>query len=108
MQLQFHANTFDLLHERPAYAPGANILLAALEKRIGMPLPASLWEWYSMQDALGILFHYSNADPAVPPNQMRLHTITDTSQPRHFLTFRHENQGVCTWAIQLDGTDDPP
>jgi len=108
MILQFHARTFALLQKHPAYAPGADIALTALEKRIHTPLPAALWEWYSMEDALDILNRYSNTDPALPPSQMRLITTHDTPRPRHFLTFRHENQGVCTWAIELDGSDDPP
>jgi len=47
---------------------------------------------------------HSNADHPIPPRQFAL--MEWRSQT--LLPFRHENQYVCTWAVVLDGSEDPP
>jgi hypothetical protein len=102
--MSFHSATFELLgHElRPNSAALAEIEQA--ERRVGFRLPASIREWYGCDEAISVLAKYSNQDPPIPlsdfaPIEWQLHRL---------LPFRYENQGVCTWAIALDGTDDPP
>jgi hypothetical protein len=112
--LRFHAKTFDLLGIEPSVSPSAVDLLEQVEERIGCRLPASVREWYELRGACRLLLEHSNDDPAVD--------ISDLGQPEgdsrgagphdliadDLLLFRWENQGVCAWAIRLDGSDDPP
>jgi len=112
--LQYHARTFDLLGTQPGVSPSALELLDQLEKRISRPLPASVREWYQLSGACEILLQYSNADRPVDLAHLG-EPEKDTSGggphdlvARNLLLFRWENQGVCTWAICLDGSDDPP
>ena len=55
----FHARTLDLLPRRPTVSKAAAESVVRLERRIAMPLPASLREWYSYETASEILETYS-------------------------------------------------
>ncbi len=111
---QFHARTLDLLPRRPTVSKAAAESIAHVERRIAMPLPTSLREWYSYKNACEILETYSNDDPPVALNELgRPHTDWESGGTRDLvaeglLVIRHENQGVCRWAARLDGSDDPP
>ena len=74
------------------------------EKRLGFRLPASVRESYSIKDAIDILAKYSNQDP---PILLKEFAVTEWNSLR-LLPFKYENQGVCTWSVVLDGSDDPP
>jgi hypothetical protein len=50
--LRFHARTFDLLGMEPGVSPSAVELLNQVENKIGRPLPASVREWYELQDEM--------------------------------------------------------
>jgi hypothetical protein len=67
-------------------------------------LPLAVREWYSHEGALSILAEHSNEDPPIPVREFAL----VESPAGRLIPIRLENQGVCTWAILLDGTDDPP
>ncbi len=69
-----------------------------------MRLPPSVREWYSYESALSVLAEHSNGDPPIPVLEFAL---TESTVGR-LIPIRWENQGVCTWAIFLDGSDDPP
>lgn len=111
---QFHAKTFDLLPCRPAESAAALKSIDRLERRLGRALPASLREWYGCADACEILAVHSNDDLPVPLEELgRPEVDWETGVRRDlvtegFLVFGHENQGVCTWALRLDGSEDPP
>ena len=51
-----------------------------------------------------VLATHSNEDPPIPVREFSL----DESTAGPLIPIRWENQGVCTWAILLDGSDDPP
>jgi hypothetical protein len=112
--LRFHARTFDLLGIAPSVSPTAVEFLGQLETKIGCPLPSSVREWYELLGACRILLEYSNDDPPVEILHLgEPRTASRGGGPhnliaRNLLVFRVENQGVCTWAICLDGSDDPP
>ncbi len=112
--LRFHTKTFALLGIEPSVSPSAVELLDQVEKRIGRPLPASVREWYELRGAYRLLLEHSNDDPPVdishfgePARDSRGGGPHDLIA-RDLLLFRWENQAVCTWAICLDGSDDPP
>lgn len=112
--LRYHSKTFQLLGIEPRRTPSAVEAVRRAEDRIGRALPASVSEWYELEDACRLLLEYSNDDPPVD--------ISDLGKPESdtcggglhdllasdLLVFRWENQGVCAWAIHLNGSDDPP
>jgi hypothetical protein len=89
---RYHRESFALLgRELPPVA------------RLIVDLPASVAQWYALADSLSLLAEYSNADSPVPPEEFEYH-IADK---KHLATFLYENQGVCWWAFDLKGGDDP-
>jgi hypothetical protein len=112
--LRYHSRTFQLLGIEPRRSSAAVEALAQVETKIGRTLPAPVREWYELENACRLLLECSNDDPPLD--------ITELGEPQHdangggphdllernVLLFRWENQGVCAWAIQLDGSDDPP
>lgn len=111
----YHSKTLALLGIDAQVSPSAVQLLGLTEKKIGRVLPASVREWYELRGACQLLLEWSNDDPPVgidrlgePPQQGPLQGIHDSLLARDLLVFRWENQGVCVWAIQMNGSDDPP
>src|SRR4051812_13188258 len=100
----FHGRTFELLSSRPKASTTALGELEATERRLNLRLPPSVREWYSYQAALSILAEHSNDDPPIPVWEF----APVESPAGRLIPIRHENQGVCTWAILLDGSEDPP
>lgn len=100
----FHAATYDLLGNKPETSAVASDKLDATEQRLGIRLPASFREWFSLTNAIRILDKYGNGDPPIPADRLKLAEFH--GEP--ILPFRDENQCVCLWSLILDGTDDPP
>lgn len=100
----YHSNALALIGVTPHQALNASEVIAAIEQRIKRPLPPSLREWYALDGACALLDRYSNDDHAVAVADLG----RDGLLPGDLLVFRHENQGVCHWAVRLDGSDDPP
>lgn len=101
--MSFHSATFGLLDAEPRILLSARQRLDETELRLGIKLPVSLREWYERESALRILSEHSNDDPPIEVSSFALtqwHSQT-------LLPIRYENQGVCTWAVNLDGSDDP-
>jgi hypothetical protein len=112
--LRFHSKTFELLGREPEHSNDSAKLLDQVEKRIGNSLPPSVREWYEIEGACQILKQYSNCDRPLEIAELG-EPCGDTSDggphdllTRNLLLFKWENQGVCAWAINLDGSDDPP
>ena len=89
-------------------------MLNDVEHRIKQALPASVHEWYELDHAVELLFQHSNADRPVDIGKLG-EPLRDTwgggphdLVAQNLLVIRHENQGVCVWAVLLDGSDDPP
>lgn len=80
----------------------------SLEHQLRIQLPASFRELACSSAWPGILKAFSNSDHPVrlenlgTPWSSGYEPLAD-----HVLPFMTENQGVCHWAIRLDGTDDP-
>jgi hypothetical protein len=100
----FHYATFELLGTQARTSRAAFGELESTERRLGMRLPPAVREWYSYEGALPILAMHSNDDPPIPV----LEFAFAESTAGQLIPIRWENQGVCTWAILCDGSDDPP
>lgn len=121
--LQFHARTFDMVGVTPTLAQAAVKLLEERERECGLIFPTSVREWYGFDGpGLGLKIGCgSTADTMVPvrglgrpfsdwylkrPARAKSHRLDDFVRAG-LLVVMHENQGVCTWAVKLDGSDDP-
>ena len=100
----FHSATFRLLRSEPDFSSAAESAVDRAERRLAFRLPPSVREWYCNKDAIDILAKYSNQDPPIPLDKF---AVIEWNSLR-LLPFKYENQGVCTWSIALDGSDDPP
>jgi hypothetical protein len=78
--------------------------LARTQRRLGIDLPPSVREWYAYDCALSVLSEHSNGDPPIPVEEF----VLTESMVGPLIPIRRENQGVRTWAILLDGSNDPP
>jgi hypothetical protein len=112
--VSFHSRTLKLLGIAPTVSESAVADLDSVEARIDRKLPASIREWYSLDGACALLRQYSNDDWPLEVREFGLpREDTHGGGPhdllaRDLVAFRYENQGVCVWAFELDGTDDPP
>jgi len=100
----FHKATFRLLGAEPIVSAAAESEIQVAERRLGMRLPASVREWYSHAGGIDLLRRFSNQDCPIP---LREFLIVEWEAQR-LVPFKNENQGVCVWAVDLDGSDDPP
>lgn len=112
--LHFHAKAFALLPSVPAVSAMHTDLLSAREAELGLRWPASIREWYSLEGAVELLRRHSNDDDPVPIERLGApvapwygETCRDFLS-KSLLLIMLENQGVCNWAVQLDGSPDPP
>jgi hypothetical protein len=114
MVLRYHSKTFQLLGIEPRRSAFAVEALARVKNKIGRTLPASVREWYELENACSLLLEHSNDDQPVDIAEFGgPQRDTHGGRPHdllanNLLVFRCENQGVCAWAIQLDGSADPP
>jgi hypothetical protein len=100
----FHSGSFKLLGRELKPSSKAAHSVTQTEQRLGISFPTSVREWYHYDDSIDILYEHSNQDPPIAISALSL-IRWNSSQ---LLPFKNENQGVCKWAILLDGTDDPP
>jgi hypothetical protein len=100
----FHSATFRLLQMEPQVLSAAVSEVEQAERELGFRLPPSLREWYCNEGAIDLLAKYSNQDSPIPLREFAVKAW----ESHRLLPFKDENQGVCIWAIDLDGSDDPP
>ena len=100
----YYAATFRLLGFEPETSGAMERIVDAAENRLGRALPKSVRQWYARNGAIEILAEHSNDDPLIPIERFAVIEW----QSRRLLPFRNENQGVCTWAVDFDGSDYPP
>jgi hypothetical protein len=104
MPLIYHQATFELMGTKPQTSKPALKVLAERERLLGITLPASLREFYSLKGASAILEQHSDQDPAVP-----IEELGGREEVAHgVLKIQVENQGVVAWYVRLDDSDDPP
>jgi hypothetical protein len=112
LQLKYHRDAAHLLPKVPQFSQSAANTIREREHELGTAFPDSVREWYSLDRAVSVIQRYSN-DDWIPIKQLDV-PFKDWygAGPKNFvaenlLLFLHENQGVCNWAIKLDGTPDP-
>lgn len=114
MTLRFHAETFALLPSRPSISESSVKLLTDRERSLGIRFPESVQEFYSLEGAVELLRRYSNDDQPCPLERLGEPWEDWYGAGRRdfvsqgLLWIMTENQGVCNWAVMLDGSNDPP
>jgi hypothetical protein len=108
-----HRRTFDLLGIEPPVSEASVRQLDELERHRGITLPASVREWYVRDGAVARLSGHRNEDHASPIAELGQPLTHAEGAPfdavaHGLLPVLVENQAVCTWAVCLDGTEDPP
>ncbi len=108
MALKYHQQTFDLLGLEPRSSQVAIALLFQTEQDCGFAFPPSVKEWYSLENAVDMLLANSNDDHFISVADLgRKNRVDSDWWSEGLLWFAAENQGVCYWAVKLDGADDP-
>ncbi|GGM27050.1 SMI1/KNR4 family protein [Dactylosporangium sucinum] len=119
-QPQYHARSLALAGRTAETSPDAVAAIDRFAAERGFPLPASVREWYSLAAGHETLRRFSNEDRVYAAHELgRLERYWPDGKPdqerewdpvaeRQLLPFMIENQGVCYWAVMLDGSDDPP
>jgi hypothetical protein len=96
------------------YVPDSSALgtLKSREAELGVRLPPSFTEWFGMRNGVDLLRSHSNSDDPIAIEELGSPLCWRWTETRDclregLLPFMVENQGVCVWAISLDGSDDP-
>lgn len=101
--MSYHIASMRLLDRQLPVSVAAQKEVAEAGRRLGVHLPRSVREWYSYEDSVAILAEHGNEDPPIEVRDFRLVEW----KARRLLPIRNENQGVCVWAVEVDGSDDP-
>jgi hypothetical protein len=109
--LRFHQATCELLGMPPVVDLPSRAAIAERERQLGVKLPASVAEWYSLPGAVNVLVGATD-DHAVRIEELGEPFDGWGKGPRDLvgeglLLIRTENQGVCHWAVRLDDGADP-
>jgi hypothetical protein len=101
--LKYHHAIFDLLGKKPIISPKAQTVIEEREKVCRVSFPASVKEYFSIQDAAKLFESHTNAD--------HLAELDELGRPeevaKNWLHVATENQAVVSWFVRLDGSDDP-
>src|SRR5262249_23315052 len=86
--------------------------MRAQEVALGITFPSSFVEWFGLREGADLLRRHSNSDDPVEIEHLGEPVPGGWGKKRDFvreglLPFMIENQGVCLWALRLDGGDDP-
>jgi hypothetical protein len=100
--MNYHARTLAAMRKPRAVVQGQSV--AATEMRLATRFPTSVRQWYEEINGRELLAKYSNEDRAIDPRDFRIVTVGD----RAVVPVLVENQDVCWWGFELDGSDDPP
>jgi len=100
--MRYNAKTIDMLRKPISVGKEPSIIFA--ERKLGIRLPESVREWYSEIDGRNVLSKYSNDDWALDPSEFARVEVCG----KELVKFLVENQDVCWWGFELNGSDDPP
>ena len=112
-RLKYHYEAAELVPGGLRFSDSAAEAVRKRELELGISFPAAVREWYSIEGASSLLAAYSNSDWPIELRELGA-PVDDWygGGPKDFvaeglLLFMCENQGVCNWAVKLDGTPDP-
>ena len=128
--LKYHQPVFDFLGEKPVFSRKQHDALKALEVFLKVKFPAAFVEWFSLENAESLITF--NCDHVMPvdrfevqsnpliDNDLRWRSIVFPDDllwrwksaeaygiDEKLLVFIVENQGVCSWALDLNDGADP-
>ena len=110
----YHEKTLQMLSPRPVYSLTNAAILEERKRICRVGFPEALRQWYSLENATALLRQHSNDDHPVPLQELG-EPVVDWYGVKHrdflsnsLLWIMGENQGVCNWAVDLNGSDDPP
>lgn len=112
--MKYHKRTFALLGLNAVLNPKAEASISKAERRLGYRLPASLREWYSLEGAERILNRFARCDAPIPLRKFGVQCAEEDESEellawdKGYLIIRFEEQGVCKWGVELNGSNDPP
>jgi hypothetical protein len=106
IQLQYHAQTLDLLGRQPEFSHEAIAAINKCEVKCKRKLPAAVREWYSLVGVEGALDDGRKDNVAEPLNGLLGHFKTKRSAPFMFYGASSANTGYFA-EVLLDGADDP-
>ncbi len=116
-RVPYHQNVYDLLQIEPGESPEAARRIAEHEAQHGL-LPASVREWYLVPNvvdptedlAVGTVWQtYSDGDwPLSLSEVLRQFGEASYTPGQGSVCVVDETQGVYSWRLELDGSDDPP
>lgn len=107
----YHQAAVDLIGQPLDPSPAMAALLDERERRCGVKFPASVREWYSLEGAAEALDGQDCLVAVAELGEVEEDWFGAGQQDfvaQGFLVIMYENQGVCWWAVLLDGSDDPP
>ena len=110
-RLKYHQSTFDSLGiVVPSVSSRSLQAIAELQRSLKIELPESLHEWYSLEGATRLLRKYEIIDePAqldLPDRPLSFGLMGLLEEG--FLYLGCTEQAICEFAIELDGSEDPP
>jgi hypothetical protein len=113
--MDFHRRALAIFRATPAPMTESETALATLARReaaLGLTLPAAVRAWYAIDGASELLRRGLDAQGIAleelgAPYEGLAEEPIDLV-PSGWLLVLVENQGVCSWAVRLDGSDDPP
>ncbi len=112
MELHYHSEAIRLLGIHAEVDPKNLDRIQRAEARLGVHLPESVREWYSLMDSVGTLEQWSGPGMAILLGRFSERPESEVVRPKAIthplLPILLENQGVCRWAVALDGSTDPP
>jgi hypothetical protein len=87
-------------------------VLSQREAELGFTLPAAVRAWYAIEGASELLRRGLDGQ-GIPIEELGAPYAGLSDEPIDLvregrLLLLVENQGVCSWAVRLDGSDDPP
>lgn len=102
--LRFHAHVFRLMGRAPRVSEAAARLIERREAETGLRFPASVREWYSLEGAVELLADNCEESDPVPLGQLG----SPEEARLGWLHVMSDRDGVASWYVRLDGSDDPP
>jgi hypothetical protein len=100
----YHSSVFRVLGRTPRVSEEALRLIERREEENGLRFPASVREWYSLEGAMELLADNCEESDPVPLDQLGSPEEAELG----WLRVMSDRDGVASWYVRLDGSDDPP
>lgn len=102
--LAYHQAIMDFLKLEPIISQDNIRLLNERQNALGIVIPASIREWYSLEMGRRLLYGNGYWQNPIPLDELGQHPYDDSAM----LVLMIENQAVNVWGVPLGDDDDPP